>query len=186
MGEQGDARRRVADLETQLFRDEPAVEIRTQLTAAGLPVQAEYLPVEVGTGVRVDVDYGDDPEGGVHVGWSPGPVIRIGFHRGDIDAEQNTRILHHMIAVHEAMRQAIMAILTAGGFTFADSPGRTCSGRCSSSRARADHCWRRWAWTPTAAWTLPPTDRGDNKGPAPRNGETGPSDAAPTPCGDGK
>ncbi|RPE44669.1 hypothetical protein EDD90_7920 [Streptomyces sp. Ag109_O5-1] len=47
---------------------------------------------------------GDDPEGGVYVGWNPGPVIRIGFHRGDVDAEQHTRILHHMIAVHEAMR----------------------------------------------------------------------------------
>ncbi|MEV7385036.1 MULTISPECIES: hypothetical protein [unclassified Streptomyces] len=135
----------------------------------------------------VDVDYGDDPEGGVHVGWSPEPVIRIGFHRGDIDAEQNTRILHHMIAVHEAMRQAVMAVLTAGGFTFADRPRKDVLRPLFIVEGpRRPLLEALGLDTARAARTLPPTDWGDNEGPAPRNGETGPSDAAPTPCGDGR
>ncbi|MGW1169238.1 hypothetical protein ACWD42_28175, partial [Streptomyces sp. NPDC002550] len=49
--------------------------MRTQLAAAGLPVEAERMDAAVSGGVEVTVDPGADEAGGVYVGRHPAPVL---------------------------------------------------------------------------------------------------------------
>jgi hypothetical protein len=114
---------RRADAETLRRREALAWEVRTQLAAAGLPIRAEGLGAEVGSGVDVVVDPLDDITGcGVYVGWDPAPVLRTAVLRVSVHTERGKRVLRHSSAVGEAMKGAMRTILTAGGFTVGDSP----------------------------------------------------------------
>jgi len=116
-------RPRRAEAETLRRREAVAWEVRTQLAAAGLPIQAEGLGAEVGSGVDVVVDPMDDITGtGVHVGWDTAPVLGTAVLRVSAHTDEGLRVLRHNAAVGEAMKEAIRAILTAGGFTLGDSP----------------------------------------------------------------
>ncbi|MFF5492965.1 hypothetical protein [Streptomyces aquilus] len=121
-GEGGARGYRQADAATLRRWEAWASEARTQLAAAGLPVQAEYMEPAVGGGAVVEVDPGDDATGGVYVGWQPASVLRTAGQRLSVHTEHGLRVLRHKRAVTEAIVEAMRAVLTRGGFTVKDSP----------------------------------------------------------------
>ncbi|GGR21195.1 hypothetical protein GCM10010251_41380 [Streptomyces aurantiogriseus] len=113
---------RQADAETLRRWEAWASEARTQLAAAGLPVQAEGLDSAVGAGAVVTVDPGADDAGGVYVGWHPAPVLRVAGMQAALRTDPRDPALRHKGLVDDAMTRAIREILTAGGFTMGESP----------------------------------------------------------------
>ncbi|MFI1734507.1 hypothetical protein ACH40E_35915 [Streptomyces acidicola] len=122
MAGQDDSGYRRADAEMVRRWEAWANEARTQLAAAGLPIQAEHMNAAVGVGVVVTVDPGDDGAGGVYVGWNAAPVLRVAGMRAAWRGQVQDPVLQHGGAVEDVMTRAIRDILTAGGFTVGDSP----------------------------------------------------------------
>jgi hypothetical protein len=127
MGERESWEYRQVDAVTLRRREAWAREVRTQLAAAGLPMQAD-MQAPVGAGVVVEVDPGDDRAGGVYVGWDTAPVLRMAALRRSVHTEERKQVLRHVIAVEEAMTRAIRDILTTGGFTLGENPNPYATG----------------------------------------------------------
>ncbi|MGW7526311.1 hypothetical protein [Streptomyces sp. NPDC054783] len=104
-----------ADAETLHRRQVWAGEVRTQLAAAGPPVQAEHMDVAVSGGVEVTADPGADEAGGVYVGRHPAPALRTASMRAAQRQDAQDPALRYSGAVGGATMAAIRDILTAGG-----------------------------------------------------------------------
>lgn len=119
---------RQADAETLRRREAWASEARTQLAAAGLPVEAHGLDPALGAGAVVEVDPAADEAGGVYVSWRPAPVLRVAAMRCAIEQRSGDPVLGYIRALDEAMTKAIRAVLTAGGFVLDESMGDFAEG----------------------------------------------------------
>ncbi|MGW3143148.1 hypothetical protein ACWDG1_00410 [Streptomyces sp. NPDC001177] len=119
---------RQADAETLRRWEAWASEARTQLAAAGLPVEPHGLDPAVGAGAVVEVDPGADEAGGVYVSWRPAPVLRVAAMRCAMAQRSDDPVLGHIRAIDEAMTEAIRAVLTAGGFVIGESPNDFAEG----------------------------------------------------------
>ncbi|UXY27027.1 hypothetical protein [Streptomyces sp. HUAS TT20] len=128
MDDQEFAGDRQADAETLRRWEAWASEARTQLAAAGLPVEPHGLDPAVGAGAVVEVDPGADEAGGVYVSWRPAPVLRVAAMRRAMEQRSDDPVLGHMNAIDKAMTEAIRAVLTAGGFEIGDSPNDFAEG----------------------------------------------------------
>ncbi|MFF4544264.1 hypothetical protein [Streptomyces sp. NPDC001435] len=128
MDDQEFAGYRQADAETLRRWEAWASEARTQLAAAGLPVEPHGLDPAVGAGAVVEVDPGADEAGGVYVSWRPAPVLRVAAMRCAMEQRPEDPVLGHIGAIDSAMTEAIRAVLTAGGFDIGDSPNDFAEG----------------------------------------------------------
>ncbi|MGW2938447.1 hypothetical protein ACWDA7_43270 [Streptomyces sp. NPDC001156] len=94
--------------------------VRNELTAAGLPVVVPDLAPELMVGAEVTLAMVDG-NGAVFVSWNTSPQLR----RKALDALRHHRLddpaLHHQGAASAAMAAAMIAILTAAGFTARDA-----------------------------------------------------------------
>ncbi|MFJ9456383.1 hypothetical protein ACIRST_14980 [Kitasatospora sp. NPDC101447] len=99
-----------------------AQRVRNELAAAGLPVVAPGLAVEVAVGAEVIVDMADllffgegDPE--VVVTWRVGPQLRSNVIADAMHQRGVTAAIRQCGEVEAAMADAVIAILSAAGFT---------------------------------------------------------------------
>ncbi|MEO3788522.1 hypothetical protein ABGB12_34795 [Actinocorallia sp. B10E7] len=102
-------------------RERIAARVRDELAAAGLPVVAPGLSIELSQGAEVTVCPLQDCEAGVTVAWNASPRLRSCMARAAELALVNDPALRHGGTVLEAMLPAIAAILASAGFDVRDS-----------------------------------------------------------------
>ena len=108
----------VGAVETAL-RTDLADAVRTELTAAGLPVGDESE--RGGIGAQIEVDLGGDAAGGVFVTWRAGSLRVEAANRSLIDGGLDDEAIRRPGLIATTMREAMITILVDAGFDAAPS-----------------------------------------------------------------
>ena len=90
--------------------------VRSELTAAGLPVVAAGVDPILAGGVEVEIDDGADAGGGVFVGWLASSRLRGCVSRSFRLRRLEDPLLRHSSEVAAAMKEAMAKILESAGF----------------------------------------------------------------------
>jgi hypothetical protein len=107
------------DEEAAASRDYLAERVCRELEVAGLPTSQMSGPEfdRSFAGAEVRVDYGAYSSGGVYVTWYPSPDLSGAVAESVRNGQFNDPKIHHSGALTEAMRDALIAILSSGGFS---------------------------------------------------------------------
>jgi hypothetical protein len=95
--------------------------VRSELSAAGLPVPAPGVAPVLTGGAEVLVDDGADTAGGVFARWSASPRLQACTSRAFRLRQLDDPLLRHSAQIKAAMMAAMAAILTSAGFTVQDA-----------------------------------------------------------------
>jgi hypothetical protein len=88
-----------------------------QLTLAGLPARvATWYDPDL-AGVKITIDNGDDRSGGVYVSWAPSRDVRAAVMDAVVNGRLDDPTYRYAGATYAAMQPALLAILSAAGFS---------------------------------------------------------------------
>ncbi|MER7174252.1 hypothetical protein [Streptomyces mesophilus] len=122
--------------------DEPALRVREEPAAAGLPVLAPGMRHIVAAGADAEVDYAADCAGGVSVGWVTGHRLAECALRAARELRADDPALRHWGSVATAMTEAIAAVLVSAGFEVERPVGAQSVRVVSAPSADRPPVWR--------------------------------------------